>query len=253
MDENLAVLDAESVLTGHSGQPKSELRLWLRLLSTTNLISTAIRRNLRLSFNVTLPQFDLLAQLEREPNGLRLGELSQRMMVTNGNVTALVDKLVEQGFILREASPEDRRAIVVRMTRAVLPGMIERGFGRIINVASTAGLKGYPYVSAYVAAKHAVIGLTRALALETAKLGVTVNALCPGYTDTELVRSSVEKVRAKTGGSAEAVLAELTAANPQARLVAPREVAAAAVFLASREAGSVNGQAIAIDGGETVA
>jgi NAD(P)-dependent dehydrogenase (short-subunit alcohol dehydrogenase family) len=141
----------------------------------------------------------------------------------------------------------------VRMTRAVLPGMVERGFGRIINVASTAGLKGYPYVSAYVAAKHAVIGFTRALALETAKLGVTVNALCPGYTDTELMRSSVEKVRAKTGGSAEAVLAELTAANPQARLVAPREVAAAAVFLASRGAGSVNGQAIAIDGGETVA
>jgi DNA-binding MarR family transcriptional regulator len=118
MDEELEVIDAESVLTGHTGQPKSELRLWLRLLSTTNLISTAIRRNLRQSFNVTLPQFDLLAQLEREPNGLRLGELSQRMMVTNGNVTALVDKLVEQGFVLREASSEDRRAIVVRMTKA---------------------------------------------------------------------------------------------------------------------------------------
>ena len=91
------------------------------------------------------------------------------------------------------------------------------------------------------------------MALETAKQGVTVNALCPGYTDTDLVRQSVEKVRAKTGGTAEAVLAELTAANPQRRLVAPAEVAAAALWLASPEAASVTGQAIAIDGGETVA
>jgi DNA-binding MarR family transcriptional regulator len=111
-------IDAESVLAGREGAHKSELRLWLRLLSTTNLISAETRRNLRMAFNVTLPQFDLLAQLEREPNGLRLGELSQRMMVTNGNVTGLVDKLVEQGFVVREASPEDRRAMNVRMTKA---------------------------------------------------------------------------------------------------------------------------------------
>jgi DNA-binding MarR family transcriptional regulator len=111
-------IDAESMLAGREGAHKSELRLWLRLLSTANLISAQIRRNLRTGFNVTLPQFDLLAQLEREPNGLRLGELSQRMMVTNGNVTGLVDKLVEQGFVVREASPEDRRAMNVRMTKA---------------------------------------------------------------------------------------------------------------------------------------
>jgi DNA-binding MarR family transcriptional regulator len=113
-----AVIDVESVLAGQENLRKSELRLWLRLLSATNLISTEIRRNLRQSYNVTLPQFDLLAQLEREPNGLRLGELSQRMMVTNGNVTGLVDKLVEQGFVVRESSPEDRRAMNVRMTKA---------------------------------------------------------------------------------------------------------------------------------------
>jgi NAD(P)-dependent dehydrogenase (short-subunit alcohol dehydrogenase family) len=140
----------------------------------------------------------------------------------------------------------------VRMTRAVLPGMVQRGFGRVINIASTAGLKGYAYVSAYVAAKHAVIGFTRALALETAKSGVTVNALCPGYTDTDLVRGSIEKIRVKTGDRAVDVLAKLTAANPQARLVRPDEVAAAAVWLASEAAAPVNGQAIAIDGGELV-
>lgn len=118
MNDTLEVIDAESVLAGENGRDKSDLRLWLRLLSVTNLISAEIRRSLRQSFNITLPQFDLLAQLEREPNGLRLGELSQRMMVTNGNVTGLVDKLVEQGFVIREASPEDRRAMNVRMTKA---------------------------------------------------------------------------------------------------------------------------------------
>jgi DNA-binding MarR family transcriptional regulator len=111
-------IDAESVLAGADHAHKSELRLWLRLLSVTNLIAAEIRRNLRQSFNVTLPQFDLLAQIEREPNGLRLGELSQRMMVTNGNVTGLVDKLIEQGFVIREPAPEDRRAMIVRMTKA---------------------------------------------------------------------------------------------------------------------------------------
>jgi len=141
----------------------------------------------------------------------------------------------------------------VRMSRLVLPGMRQRGFGRIINIGSTAGLKGYPYVAAYVAAKHAVIGFTRALALEHAKSGITVNALCPGYTDTDLVRQSIETVRAKTGSSAEAVLGQLTAANPQGRLVRPQEVAAAALWLASNEAAAVTGQAIAIDGGESVA
>jgi DNA-binding MarR family transcriptional regulator len=118
MDDAPEAIDAESVLAGEEDADKSELRLWLRLLSATNLVAAQIRRNLRQSFNVTLPQFDLLAQLERERRGLRLGELSQRMMVTNGNVTGLVDKLVEQGFIVREASAEDRRVMNVRMTKA---------------------------------------------------------------------------------------------------------------------------------------
>jgi DNA-binding MarR family transcriptional regulator len=118
MNNAAAVIDAESVLAGREDSHKSELRLWLRLLSATTLISAEIRRNLRQSFNITLPQFDLLAQLERQPNGLRLGELSQRMMVTNGNITGLVDKLAEQGFVVREPSPDDRRVMNVRMTKA---------------------------------------------------------------------------------------------------------------------------------------
>ncbi len=118
MNDAAEVIDAESVLAGRQNSHKSELRLWLRLLSATTLISAEIRRNLRQSFNITLPQFDLLAQLERQPNGLRLGELSQRMMVTNGNITGLVDKLVEQGFVVREPSSDDRRVMNVRMTKA---------------------------------------------------------------------------------------------------------------------------------------
>ena len=139
---------------------------------------------------------------------------------------------------------------VVNAIHPVLPGMAERGFGRIIVVASTAALKGYAYVSAYCAAKHAALGLVRALALETARKGVTVNALCPGFTDTDMVASGIEAVMARTGRSHEEALADFVAHNPQGRLVAPREVADAAVWLAGEGAGAVTGQAIAIAGGE---
>jgi len=139
---------------------------------------------------------------------------------------------------------------VVRATRRVLPGMLERGWGRVITVASTAGLKGYAYVSAYSAAKHAVIGLTRSLALETARSGVTVNAVCPGYTDTDLVRDSVSRLVERTGRPAEALLAEMVAGNPQRRLIEPAEVARAVVWLADPASGSMTGQAIAVAGGE---
>ena len=139
---------------------------------------------------------------------------------------------------------------VVRAVRAVMPGMVERRFGRIVAVASTAGLKGYPYVSAYCAAKHAVVGLVRALALEFAQTGVTVNAVCPGFTDTDLVAESLERIVQKTGRSREAALAELVRHNPQKRLVAPEEVADAVLWLCGEGAGAVTGQAIAVAGGE---
>jgi NAD(P)-dependent dehydrogenase (short-subunit alcohol dehydrogenase family) len=138
----------------------------------------------------------------------------------------------------------------VYATQAVLPGMIERGFGRIVNVASTAGLKGYAYVSAYCAAKHALVGLTRALAAETAARGVTVNAVCPGYTDTDLVRDSIKSVAAKTGRPQADVLAEYQKDAPIGRLIRPEEVAAAVVYLCSPEAAAVTGTTLAIAGGE---
>jgi 3-hydroxybutyrate dehydrogenase len=138
----------------------------------------------------------------------------------------------------------------VQATQAVLPGMVERGFGRVVNVASTAGLKGYPYVSAYVAAKHALVGLTRALAAETAKSGVTVNAVCPGFTDTDLLRDSVAATSKATGRNPETILASYVSSNPQGRLVAPKEVAAAVVYLCSTEAAAITGAALPIAGGE---
>ena len=138
----------------------------------------------------------------------------------------------------------------VYATQAVLPGMIERGFGRIVNVASTAGLKGYAYVSAYCAAKHALVGLTRALALETATRGVTINAVCPGFADTELIRDSIERVATKTGRARADVLAEYTRGAPIGRLIRPEEVAAAVLYLCSPEAAAVTGTTLAVAGGE---
>ena len=138
-------------------------------------------------------------------------------------------------------------------TQAVLPGMLAAKAGRIVNIASTAGLTGYPYVSAYVAAKHALVGLTRALALETARSGVTVNAVCPGFTDTDLVARAVETITAKTGRSTEAARAELAKTNPMGRLVTPQEVASAVAYLCLPGAGAVTGQAIVVAGGEVMA
>jgi NAD(P)-dependent dehydrogenase (short-subunit alcohol dehydrogenase family) len=139
----------------------------------------------------------------------------------------------------------------VAMSRAVLPGMLDAGFGRIVHVASTAALKGYAYVTAYVSAKHALLGLTRALAQEVAKRGVTVNAVCPGFTDTDLLAESVANIVAKTGRDAAAARADLAKWNPQGRLVAPEEVAQAVLMLCLPGSAAINGQAIAVDGGET--
>jgi NAD(P)-dependent dehydrogenase (short-subunit alcohol dehydrogenase family) len=135
-------------------------------------------------------------------------------------------------------------------TQAALAGMLAPGWGRIINIASTAGLTGYGYVTAYCAAKHGVVGLTRALAVEVATKGVTVNAVCPGFTDTDIAREAVAYIVAKTGRTAQQALAEVTSRNPQKRLVRPEEVANAVVWLCLPGSEAVTGQAIAVAGGE---
>jgi NAD(P)-dependent dehydrogenase (short-subunit alcohol dehydrogenase family) len=137
-------------------------------------------------------------------------------------------------------------------TQAALPAMLAAGWGRIVNIASTAGLVGYSYVTAYCAAKHGVIGLTRSLALEVAAKGVTVNAVCPGFTDTDIVKESVANIVAKTGRTPEQARADLASRNPQKRLVLPEEVANAVAWLCLPGSEAVTGQSIAVAGGEVM-
>src|SRR5215204_1556177 len=133
--------------------------------------------------------------------------------------------------------------------RVAVPAMVARGWGRVINIASIAGKTGAPYIAAYAASKHGVLGLTRSVALETAAKGVTVNAVCPGYVDTDMTTRAVENIRAKTGRGAAEALEAIKGMSPQRRLVTPEEVAALALLLASEEGRGITGQAINIDGG----
>jgi NAD(P)-dependent dehydrogenase (short-subunit alcohol dehydrogenase family) len=138
-------------------------------------------------------------------------------------------------------------------TQAFVPGMMERGWGRVVTVASVAGVSGAKYISAYTASKHAVVGLTRAVAAEVAAHGVTVNAVCPGYVDTPMTETSVANISAKTGRSADEARAAILATTPQGRLVTPEEVAHLVLALCVEEGRSINGQAIVMDGGGLLA
>jgi NAD(P)-dependent dehydrogenase (short-subunit alcohol dehydrogenase family) len=176
------------------------------------------------------------------------GDLRVDVLVNNAGVAA--------GAPLARTTLDDWRAHLdvnatgaFLCTRAVLPGMIERGDGRIVTVASVAGLVGARYTVAYSASKHAAIGLMRATAAELAGTGVTANAVCPAYVDTDMTRRSVETIVEKTGRTAEEAQSALEAMTPLGRLLDPDEVAAAVVFLASAEAAAINGQTLVLDGG----
>ena len=151
-----------------------------------------------------------------------------------------------------------RRMLEVNLTgtflvsRAVLPSMLERRRGRIVSIASTAALKGYAYVAAYCAAKHGVLGMTRSLALEVAQKGITVNAVCPGYTETDLLAESVANIVAMTGIDEDEARARLVKSNPQGRFVSPEEVAETTAWLVGPSASAITGQAIAVAGGEVM-
>lgn len=151
-----------------------------------------------------------------------------------------------------------QRMLAVNLTgtflcsQAALPDMLTAGRGRIVNIASTAAQKGYAYVSAYVAAKHGVLGLTRSLALEVARKGITVNAVCPGYTDTDILRDSIANVVAHTGRSEAQALEAFASGNPQHRIVQPQDVADAVRWLCGEGAAALTGQAISVSGGEVM-
>jgi len=185
----------------------------------------------------------------------RLAETAARAM---GGVDILVNNAgIAMSSAVHATTLEDwERVFAVNVrgtflcTRAFFPGMVARGWGRVVNIASTAGLRGDRYIAAYAASKHAVLGFTRSVAAEGARGGVTANAVCPGYLDTDMTRQSVARIVEKTGRSEAEALEAVLAVNPQRRLIAPSEVAAVVRLLCSAEGASINGEAITIDGGE---
>lgn len=178
----------------------------------------------------------------------RLGDVE--IVVPNAGVEAS-HKLEEITDAIWDETLALNTTAVFRLLRAALPPMVARRRGRAIVIASNAGLAGYPYTAAYCAAKHAVVGLVRALAVEVAKSGVTVNAVCPGFVDTPMAERAIDRIVEKTGRAATEARAALEALSPQRRLVTPAEVAHAVAALAVDDARGVHGQAIAIDGGQT--
>jgi NAD(P)-dependent dehydrogenase (short-subunit alcohol dehydrogenase family) len=178
------------------------------------------------------------------------------MLASAGHVDVLVNNAgVAESAALERTTDEMWDRILeldvtaaFRVTRALAPAMIKAGFGRIINVASNAGVSGYGYSTAYCAAKHAMVGMTRALAIDLARTGVTINALCPGWVETQLAEEAVTRIAAKTGRSLDEARTALAQMSPQRRMITPDEVAHAALALCGHGARGIHGQTIVIDG-----
>lgn len=187
-----------------------------------------------------------------------IDRLAARARETFGRVDILINNagVATAAPLARTTLDEWNRLFAINATGAFLcmqafvPGMLERRWGRVVNVASTLALTGYRYTSAYTASKHALLGLTRSVAAETAAHGVTVNAVCPSYLATRMTEETLARVTAKTGRSREEALDAIIGQNPQKRLIEPQEVAATVVYLCSEAAGSINGAALVMDGGE---
>ncbi|MEO0480267.1 MAG: SDR family NAD(P)-dependent oxidoreductase [Planctomycetota bacterium] len=184
----------------------------------------------------------------------------QKLVDAHGHMDVLVNNVGGSGSapFLKTSDDDWDRAIALNLdsafltTQIALPGMLEQKFGRVVMVASTAAQRGYGYVAPYVAAKHGVLGLVRALAVEFAKSGVTFNAVCPGFVDTDMTKESVHNIAEKTGRSEDEARKQLEKLNPQGRLVTPDEVASAVAFLCDPEQSSMNGNALSVSGGEVM-
>ena len=208
----------------------------------------------------TKPELDIVAR--------EIGGVAMRLDLTNRRETddmtasvGPVDVLVNNAGAA-ESAPLDRTTDEIwdrileldvtsafRVTRALTPSMISRKWGRVINIASNAGVSGYGYSTAYCAAKHAMVGMTRALAIDLARTGVTINALCPGWVETQMVEEAVTRIAAKTGRSEDEARTSLAQMSPQRRMITPEEVAHAALMLCGDGARGIHGQALVIDGG----
>lgn len=182
---------------------------------------------------------------------------TDRMLASVGHVDVLVNNAgVAESASLERTTDELWDRIMeldvtapFRITRALVPGMIKAGWGRVVNIASNAGVSGYGYTAAYCAAKHAMVGMTRALAIDLARTGVTINALCPGWVETAMSEEAVTRIAAKTGRSLDEARTSLAQMSPQRRMITPAEVAHAALMLCAEAARGIHGQTIVIDGG----